>query len=338
MTTRSGTAGSMKLLILGGTRFVGRHLVEAALAGRHEVTLFHRGRHEAAFSADVETLHGDRGSDLSALQGRRWDAVVDTSGYVAREVRASAELLADVVEHYTFVSSISVYADFSRIGMDESAPVAPPDATSTEMTPEAYGAMKVACEQTVLAVFPGRSAIVRPGLIVGPYDYLDRFPYWCRRIAAGGEVLAPGDPERPVQLIDARDLGQWMLRLAEERRPGIFDATGPAEPLTMRELLEGIRAGVGSDARFTWVPDEFLLAEGVGEWEELPFWVTEPRVGVLAVDVSHAVAAGLTFRPVSESARDTLAWHVNASREPEWSSGLAPERERELLERWHARA
>ncbi|HEV2131808.1 MAG TPA: SDR family oxidoreductase [Longimicrobiaceae bacterium] len=328
----------MKLLILGGTRFVGRHLVEAALARGHEITLFHRGRHEAHFSAEVEELHGDRRSDLSALQGRRWDAVVDTSGYAARDVRASAELLADAVEHYTFVSSISVYAGFNRIGMDENAPVEPPDATSTEMTPEAYGAMKVACEQAVEAAFPEHCAIVRPGLIVGPYDYMDRFPYWCRRIAAGGEVLAPGDPGRPVQLIDVRDLAEWMVRLAEQRRAGVFNATGPAEPLTMRELLEGIRAGVGGDARFTWVPDEFLLTEGVGEWEEMPFWVSEKLIGVLAVDVSRAVAAGLAFRPVRESARDTRAWQRTSAAAPEVRSGLDPERERELLDRWHNRA
>lgn len=327
----------MKLLVLGGTRFVGRHLVEAALAHGHEVSIFHRGRHTPGFSADLEALRGDRRGDLSALRGRRWEAVVDTSGYAARDVRASAELLADAVEHYTFVSSISVYSDFSRIGMGETAPVEAPDATGAEVTPQAYGGMKVACEQVVLSVFAGRSAVVRPGLIVGPHDYMDRFPYWCRRIGAGGEVLAPGDPERPVQLIDARDLAEWMVRLAGARHPGVFNATGPAEPLSMRALLEGIREGVGSDARFTWVTEEFLLAAGVGEWEEMPFWVSENLVGVLAVDVSRAVAAGLAFRPVQESARDTRAWQLTGATAPEVSSGLAPERERELLRRWHAR-
>lgn len=327
----------MKLLILGGTRFVGRHLVEAALTAGHEVTLFHRGRHEVEFSAPVETLHGDRGGDLAALRGRRWEAVVDTSGYAARDVRASAELLTDTVDHYTFVSSISVYADFSRIGMAETAAVHAPDEISTEVTPATYGAMKVACERVVEVVFPGRSAIVRPGLIVGPHDYMDRFPYWCRRIAAGGEVLAPGDPERPVQLIDVRDLAAWMQRLAEKRRAGVFNATGPAETPTMREMLEGIRAGVGSDARFTWVPDEFLLDAEVGQWEEMPFWVSEKSVGVLAVDVRRAVAAGLTFRPVPESARDTLAWLQHRGTEPEQRAGLAPEREQELLRAWRER-
>ena len=324
----------MELLILGGTRFLGRHLVEAALEGGHRVTLFNRGRSNPGLFPPVEELRGERGGDLSALQGRTWDAVIDTSGYLPREVRASAGFLAPSVSHYTFVSSISVYEDFGRVGLDEDTPVhAPPDPEPEELDPELYGGLKVGCERAAEAALPGRTLVVRPGMIVGPHDYTNRFPYWCRRVAEGGEVLAPGDPERQVQLIDARDLAGWMLRMAEERRTGVYNATGPDLRLTMRGMLEGIRTASGSDARFVWASEEFLLEAGVEPWEEMPFWVPREMEGILAVDVNRAVGDGLLFRPLVETVRDTLGTEAAPST-AEFDAGISPEREGELLRAW----
>lgn len=329
--------GGMEILVLGGTRFVGRAIVDAALTRGHGVTVFNRGNHPEAVPAGVRTITGDRTGDLAGLRSGRWDAAIDAAGYLPRHVRASAELLAERCEHYTFVSTISVYADYARTGMDEGAPVQePPDPEPEELEMEAYGALKVGCERAAEAAMPGRLLTVRPGLIVGPHDYVERFPYWVRTVAAGGEVLAPGDPERQVQWIDARDLAGWIVRLAEQHRTGTFNATGPAAPATMRDLLEGIRDGVGGDARFTWVSAEFLEREGVGPWEEMPFWAPPAIAGLLAVDVARAVETGLVFRPVSVSAADTLEWLRGGRPEPDIASGISPERQRELLSAWHA--
>ena len=322
----------MDLLILGGTRFLGLHLARAALERGHRVTLFNRGKSGPGLFPDAEELRGGRGGDLSALRGRRWDAAVDTSGYLPRDVRASAGLLAESVEHYTFVSSISVYGDFGRRGIDEDAPVlAPPDPEPAELDIELYGELKVGCERAVEAAMPGRTLVVRPGMIVGPKDYTNRFPYWCRRIAEGGEVLAPGDPDRPVQLIDVRDLAGWMLRLAGARDTGAYNATGPDYELTMRGMLEGIRDATGSDARFTWPSEKFLLDAGVEPWTELPFWIPEDMAGILAVNVDRAVGAGLTFGPLAETVRGTLD---GGSPDVEIEAGLPRGRERELLRAW----
>src|SRR5579875_3385469 len=301
----------MKLLILGGTVFVGRHLVDAALARGHEVTLFNRGQHNADLYSDVEKLHGDRDGGLAPLQGRRWDAVVDTCGYVPRVVRASAALLAPQVEHYTFISSISVYPDTSPPGTDEKAAVgALEDEATEEVTGETYGPLKALCERAAEEAMPGRVLVVRPGLIAGPYDPTDRFTYWPRRVAQGGEVLAPGSPGSPVQFIDARDLAAWTLRMVEDRRTGVYNATGPDSALTMGELLATCRDASESNARFTWVDESFLLRQGVAPWTEIPLWIPEEMnmQGLSAVDVRKARSAGLTFRPLVETVRDTLAW------------------------------
>jgi 2'-hydroxyisoflavone reductase len=324
----------LELLILGGTRFLGRHLVEAALAGDHRVTLFNRGRSNPGLFPGVEELRGERRGDLSALRERGWDAVIDTSGYLPREARASAGLLADSVGHYTFVSSISVYEDFGRTGLDEDAPVlAPPDSEPEELDLELYGGLKVGCERAVEAEMPGRTFVVRPGMIVGPYDYTNRFPYWRRRVAEGGDVLAPGDPEQQVQLIDARDLAGWILRMAEERRTGVYNATGPDRRLTMRGMLEEIREATGSDARFVWASEEFLLGAGVEPWEEMPFWVPKEMAGIMAVSVDWAVGAGLAFRPLAETVEDTPGPEAEGQ-EVEFDAGISRERERELLRAW----
>jgi 2'-hydroxyisoflavone reductase len=312
----------MRLLVLGGTKFLGRAVVEAALERGHEVTLFNRGRTNAGLYPEVERLRGDRDGDLSALEGRSWDAVVDTSGYVPRVVRASVELLQARAEHYTFVSSISVYEGPDRlIELDDSA---------TEDVQQHYGGLKALCERVVEKGFPARSASVRAGLIVGPHDPTGRFTYWPHRLARGGEVLAPGPPERAVQLVDVRDLAAWMLGLGEQRVAGTFDATGST---TMEKVLQACLRVTESDATITWVDDAFLAEAGVGEWMELPLWLVSPEHRHLVeVDASRAVTAGLSFRPLEETVRATVSDAALVE-----GVGLTPEREAELLAEWHGR-
>jgi 2'-hydroxyisoflavone reductase len=337
----------MKLLILGGTQFLGRHLVEAALARGHEVTTFNRGRHNPELFPSVEKLHGDRDGGLDALRGRRWDAVVDTCGFVPRLVRDSAGLLAGSVGLYVFVSSMSVYGDYSQ-PRDESSPVATmPDETVEEVTGETYGPLKALCERAAEAAMPGRVLVVRSGLIVGPHDTTKRFSYWTERVARGGEVLAPGDPERQVQFVDVRDLAEWTLRMAEEGRAGVFNTDGPDYRLTMGRLLEVCCEVSASDARLTWVSEQFLVERGVEPWSELPLWIPETEEKFryfLNGDHGKALAAGLTFRPLAETVRDTLYWQQAGGAPPAEKAGvpvpdhtLKPERERELLAEWRAR-
>ncbi|MFZ0544031.1 MAG: NAD-dependent epimerase/dehydratase family protein, partial [Candidatus Promineifilaceae bacterium] len=242
----------MKLLILGGTVFLGRHIVDVALQRGHEVTLFNRGQHNADLYPDVEKLRGNRDGDLAALKGRTWDAVVDTCGYFPRIVRDSAELLADAVEHYTFISSISVYADNVRPGIDENYPVAQlEDESVEEVTGGTYGGLKALCEQAAESAMPGRVLNVRSGLIVGPNDPTDRFTYWVCRVAQGGEVLAPVEPEVAVQVIDVRDQAQWILDMAEARQAGVYNVTGPDYTLTFGELFRTTQQVSSSDAALT---------------------------------------------------------------------------------------
>ncbi|MGZ8783635.1 MAG: SDR family oxidoreductase [Gaiellaceae bacterium] len=298
----------MKLLILGGTKFLGRHAVDAALAAGHDVTIFTRGRTNPELYRDVERLRGDRDGDLAALAGRSWDGVVDTSGYVPRILRRSAELLRDAVDRYVFVSSISVYDDFSK-PIDESTPVAQLEDPATEEIEENYGALKAACEAVIEEIYGDRGASVRAGLIVGPYDPTDRFTYWPRRLAAGGVVLGPGDPSAPVQFVDARDLAAWLVKLALEGPGGVFNATGPAEPLTFAELLERARTAIDSDADVVWVDEQTLLDAEVQPWLELPLWLPgDEYAGMARADAQRAREAGLTFRPLEETVVDTLAW------------------------------
>lgn len=324
----------MKLLILGGTKFLGRAAVEAAVERGHEVTLFNRGETNAELFPGLEKLHGDRTADLSALEGRRWDAVIDTPGYVPRVVRASAELLAGAVETYAFVSSISAYADFSK-PVDEDSPTAElGELPADELLPDYsnYGPLKALCEQAVRDVHGDSALVVRPGLIVGPHDPTGRFTYWPHRVARGGDVLAPGPPEREVQFIDVRDLAAWLVDLCERRESGTFNSTGTGVP--WNALLETCRDVAGSEARFVWVPDEFLAEHDVGEWMELPLWLYDPGLaGLHEADVSRAVAAGLTFRPLADTVRATLD-----DAETTDTAGLKSEREEELLAAWRARA
>jgi 2'-hydroxyisoflavone reductase len=250
----------MKLLILGGTVFLGRHTVEYGLERGHEVTIFTRGQRNPDLFPEVERLRGDRAGGLSVLAGRRWDAVIDTSGYFPRVVRASAEFLADKADRYIFISTISVFSDTSKPGMAEDGPIGTiEDPTVEEITGESYGPLKALCEQAVEEAFPGRALIIRPGLIVGPHDQSDRFTYWPTRLARGGEVLVPRTLDREIQLIDVRDLAGWTVRMAEEGATGVFNATGPDRSLTMRDLFDTGRAVAGSDATSVAVPEDFLL-------------------------------------------------------------------------------
>ena len=322
----------MKLLVLGGTVFVGRHVVEAALARGHEVTLFNRGRQNAHLFPALEKLRGDRDGDLAALRGRRFDAVVDPSGFTPVQVRATAEALSQV-GHYTFISSVSVYRSFPPgVSFDETAPLLDGD--------DGYGALKARSEGALDVALPGRVAHVRAGLIVGPHDPTDRFTYWPRRIARGGDVLAPGRPERPVQFIDVRDLAEWCVRLAEARRTGVFNANGPGAMLTMGTFLETCITVTRSDARLHWMPDDALIADGVRRWTELPLWVPESEPsfgGFLLGDNRRAIAAGLTFRPLADTIRATLDWDRAEGAQPTERSiravPLTAEREAAILAR-----
>lgn len=336
----------MKLLILGGTKFLGRHLTQTALERGHEVTLFNRGRSNPGLFSGVEELRGDREGNWESLKGRRWDAVIDTSGYVSTKVRATAELLARAVEHYTFISSISVYADFSVPGLDEIAAVAtlPPGGIEEESNTETYGARKSLCEMAAEQCMSGRVLKIRPGLIVGPYDPTDRFTYWVRRVAKGGEMLAPENPENPMQLIDVRDLADWTIRMVERGRVGVFNATGPQHSLNFGSMLEACKNTGGSTSGICWVDGQFLLDNGVAPWSDLPLWIPtkdKQYAGHFQVNSNRAFDSGLRCRPLVDTAHDILVWDRDRDLASEpvkdviaRKVGLTPEREQELLRTW----
>jgi 2'-hydroxyisoflavone reductase len=302
----------MRLLVLGGTKFLGRHIVDSGQARDHELTLFNRGQTDPSPIPGVEQIHGDREQDLELLAGRGWDAVIDTSGYWPRSVRASAELLAESVDRYVFVSSISAYGRFPELGMDEDAPTAPDPPPDASEVMEHYAELKASCERVVGGVLPGRAIVIRPGLIVGPLDPTNRFTYWVTRLAEGGQVLAPDAPDQPAQLIDVRDLADWSVRLAEGGAAGAYNATGPAQPLSFGPLLERIAAATAGGSELVWIDEGRLAEAGVQPWDELPLWLDLPRNaefrGLCAVDVRRAVDAGLEFRALEDTVADTLAW------------------------------
>ncbi|RMF81610.1 MAG: epimerase [Chloroflexi bacterium] len=339
----------MKLLILGGTVFLGRHFVEAALDRHYDVTLFNRGKSGNDLYPDVEKLVGDRDGGLDVLRGRTWDAVIDTSGYVPRLVGDSARLLADATEHYTFISSISVYSDFSAETITEDAPTQQlEDERVEEVSGATYGGLKVLCERAAEAAMPGRVLNARAGLIVGMYDSVNRFPYWVNRIAKGGEVLVPDSPDCPVQLINARDIAEWSLDMAASKSAGTFNVTGPNYRLTLGELFETIKDVTASDATFVWVSEEFLLENEVSPFEEIPLWLPKANQGVMNTDVRKAIDAGLTFRSLADTTRATYEWlqasGAHRDNQPrkvgdlEIRSGLTPDREADLLAKWRAQS
>ena len=329
----------MDLLILGGTRFAGSWLAEQALAAGHRVTLLHRGKTNATAVPQAEHLIADRDGGLDVLGDRRWDAVVDTSGYVPRVVRASVEALKNRVGTYLFVSSISVYAEPIAAHYTEDAPVAVlEDPTVEEYLGPAYGGLKALCEGVVREVMGERGVVVRPGLIAGPRDYTDRFAYWVRRVALGGDVLAPGAPDQAVQFVDARDLAAFYLHVLTHGVRGTYHVTGPVERLSMRAFLDTVRDTLGSDARFTWADEAFLLAEKVTPWSEMPLWLPAAESNLDEADISRALAAGLVLRPVAETVRATLTHEQSLGAEGRAGSAtLKPEREAELLAKWRAR-
>jgi 2'-hydroxyisoflavone reductase len=322
----------VKILFLGGTKFLGRATVEAALDRGHEVTLFTRGETNPELFPSAEKVRGDRAEDLSALEGRSWDAVVDTSGYLPGVVGRSVEALSDSVDRYLFVSSISVYANFSE-GPAEDAPRAElGDMPIDEMLPgyENYGPLKALCEDAVWDVFRDGAIVVRPGLIVGPHDPTGRFTYWPHRVARGGDVVVPAPPDRTVQFVDARDLGAWMVDIVERGESGAFNATRRGIPWA--EVIDAAVRVTGAEATPVWIPDEFLLQHEVGEWMELPMWLADPEwVGMNQADVSRAEAAGLKHRSLEETMRSTLE-----EAEMTDDAGMKPERERELIEAWRS--
>lgn len=336
----SSAARPPTLLILGGTGFLGPHVVESALARGMQVTLFNRGKTNADLFPELEKLRGDRNGDLEALRGRTWDAVLDTSGYVPRVVRASAELLAPSVQHYVFISSISVYADASKAGTTEDDPVATIADETNEDVRQNYGALKALCERAAEQAMPGRVANIRPGLIVGPRDNSDRFTYWPVRVARGGEVLAPGTGQDPVQIIDVRDLAAWIVHVVEKRIAGVYNAVGPAQRMTMGEMLARTRDALGSAATFTWAAAAFLAQQGVQPWSHMPVWVPADSEsgGLGAVNIERAVREGLRFRPLEDTAQATLAWFrtLPAERQAALRAGIPAEREAEVLAAWKA--
>ena len=340
-------AAPKRILILGGTGFTGPYQVRYAVERGHEVTVFNRGRRQAELPAEVEQQRGDRNTgDYASLEGRTWDVVIDNPTSLPFWARDAASLLQDAADRYIFISTISVYADMSRPGMDEDAPLAvyegqDPLAETMETfranVGQLYGPLKAESERQAQKYFDGRTAVVRPGLIVGPGDESDRFTYWPVRIARGGDVLAPGDPTDPVQLIDARDLAEWVIRLAEDGTTGVFNATGPRSPLSIAEMLHGIRASQPGDneIRFVWAPAEFLQEQNVAPWGHMPVWLppTGETAGAGLLSIERAVRAGLTFRPLATTAADTLAWFraLPAERQAQLRAGIAAEREAEVV-------
>jgi 2'-hydroxyisoflavone reductase len=341
----------MKLLIIGGTRFLGYHLVEAALARGHEITLFNRGKHSLPDAKNVETIVGDRKLDLSKLGVRRWDAVIDTCGYLPRVVKASAEFLSDSVERYVFISSLSVYDDVSVAGLDETAAVKTlsdeqleqayaidsSGETSAVTYAKLYGGLKALCEKAAETAFPNRVLTIRPGLIVGPHDYTDRFTYWVDRVARGGEVLAPGRPDAYLQFVDVRDLAEWIVRMVEQEKTGIYNANCLPGTHTMENVLQECKVVSASDASFTWVSDDFLLQEQVTPWSEVPLWMPEETThlkGFMFINCDKAIAAGLRFRTLVDTIQATLDWHKMTGRRGVVKAGLDSEKEQRLLDKW----
>lgn len=338
----------MKILIIGGTKFLGRHLIDAALANDHEVTLFNRGKFSREEFENVEQIHGDRHADLEKLSGGNWDAVIDTCGYLPQSVKKSAEFLADKVKQYVFISSGSVYAETSEPNYDEQTATAKLATEQKEkfenfdtnqelnglVLGESYGALKVLCEEAAGRAMPNRVLNVRAGMIVGAFDWTDRFAYWVMRVASGGEVLAPGAPENFVQLIDVRDLSEWIIEMIERGETGIFNATSAPFDLTFGKMLDAMKSALATDAEFVWADEKFLVENNVAPWSEMPFYLPESDDAArnfLTMNVDRALSKNLKFRPLGETVRDVFEWRK--SQHHQMRAGISAERERELLDK-----
>jgi 2'-hydroxyisoflavone reductase len=338
----------MKILIIGGTKFSGRHLVKSALDRGHDVTIFHRGNHSTENLGDVEEIIGDRIFDLEKLENRTWDVVVDMCGYMPQWVESSAKALKDSVKKYVFISSISAYdtniepnykedAKLARLTAEQEEKFAEIDAKgefNAADLGEMYGALKVLCEEETTKAFPENHLIIRPGLIVGEFDWTDRFTYWVMRVANGGELLAPNDPKAFVQFIDAQDLMKWLVDLIENDERGIYHVVNKPFQLTFENLLKEIKIVSGSDARLTWVSEEFMEQNNVAPWSDMPLHLPESMQYLETANIDKALAKGLKIRPLSGTISDTLNWRKTVD-EP-MKAGISAEREKELLEKWHS--
>ncbi|WP_312473161.1 NAD-dependent epimerase/dehydratase family protein [Neobacillus sp.] len=339
----------MKILVLGGSRFLGRTFVKEALAQNHEVTIFNRGFQNAGLK-DVEIITGNRFGNLKELKDRYWDAVLDTSGFIPYTVQNTTDFLKDRVNHYTFISSISVYKDWVPENLDENYPVLEMSLEeANELSKDAngpiyehYGHFKALCERIAEKNMPGRVLNVRVGQLIGPNDYTDRVPYWLNRMARGGKVLVPGKPERRVQVIDIIDLSRWILKMMGARSIGTFNATGPDYSLTMKEFVDACIKVTGTDVEIVWADETFLLKQKVAPWTEMPLWVPEnsplspeleePLRGAFSINIEKAVQNGLTFRPLEESLQGIYEWEKTRNlSEGEWKSGMLVEKEKKLL-------
>jgi 2'-hydroxyisoflavone reductase len=341
----------MRILILGGTGFTGPFQVKYALSRGHKVTVFNRGRtRPGILPKEAEQLIGDRNGQLDALKGRQWDVVIDVPTTLPVWIRDAAQILKGNVDRYIFVSSISVYSDVSKPGSDETAPLAKytgadaikeTSATLRASNFALYGPLKALSEAEAEKWFPGKALIVRPGLIVGPGDESDRFTYWPVRVERGGEVMAPGNPTDPVQLIDARDLAEWIIRMAEQGATGSYNATGPKNKLGIGGMLDGIKKATKSNAQFTWVPADFLAEHKIRPWADMPVWIP-PRgeeTGFAEISIKRALDKALTFRTLADTTQATLEWfkQQTAERQAKLKAGITAEKEKEVLAAWHAK-
>ena len=340
----------LRLLILGGTGSTGPFQVKYASSRGHKVTVFNRGRtHPGELPKEAEQLIGDRNGQLDALKGRTWDVVIDNPATLPVWVRDAAQILKGNAERYVYISSTAVYADVSKTGLEESMPLAKytgPDAMKeTNATMRAsnfalFGPLKAQSEAEAEKWFPGKTLIIRPGYIVGPGDETDRFTYWPLRVERGGEMLAPGHPSDPMQIIDARDLAEWTIRMVEQGTVGPFNAVGPKKKLTMGEMLNEMKKTIKSDVRFTWVEDDFLKDQKM--IDEFPIWTSTKgqEIGYLTTNSQKAIRKGLTFRPLPDTIRATLEWfHKQApERQSKPRVEIKPEREKEVLALWHIKS
>ncbi|WP_026906848.1 NAD-dependent epimerase/dehydratase family protein [Paucisalibacillus globulus] len=340
----------MKVLILGGTRFLGKALVEEGLKRGHEITLFNRGTNKEAFSG-VEQLIGDRDGDVSQLENRKWDVVMDTCGFAPHQINKIAAVIGTSIEHYTYISSISVYKDWIPFNITEDYHLQsmPPDQLKDvlknvkegRISPyEHYGALKVLCEAEAEKYWPGRVLHIRAGQLVGQFDYTDRLPYWVQRVAEGGNIMVPGSPNRPIQLIDVKDIATWVFDMVKRRKAGTFNVTGPDYELTMEELLNTCKVVTNSNAEFVWVDEQLVLEHQIQPWTEMPLWIPEhfPLEGEtepwkMFISVKKALDAGLSFRRLEETIHDVYQWE-KSRKDSKRKTGISRKKEQEVLDAW----